>query len=68
MSHARRLGKRLHKTKPKRIIVMRKMNGKSQFGALWHFDDEERGDIYFSIAHQGESSDGDKEFSNVERI
>ena len=26
------------------------------------------GDIYFSIAHQGEFSDGDKEFSNVERI
>jgi hypothetical protein len=26
------------------------------------------GDIYFSLAHQGESSDGDKEFSNVESI
>ena len=36
-------------------IVMQKINGKSRFGAIWHFDDEERGDSYFSLAHQGES-------------
>ena len=33
---------------------MRQVHGRSRFGALWHFDDEERGDIYFSLAHQGE--------------
>ena len=51
-----RLGKRLQKeAKEKGMTVMRKVNGRSRFGALWHFDDEERGDIYFSLAHQGES-------------
>jgi hypothetical protein len=34
---------------------MRKVHGRSRFGVVWHFTDAERGDIYFSIAHQGES-------------
>ena len=33
---------------------MKKVIGSSRFGYVWHFDDEERGDIYFSLAHQGE--------------
>ena len=34
---------------------MRKVHGRSRFGAVWHFDDDERGEIHFSIAQQGES-------------
>ena len=34
---------------------MKRVIGRSNFGYVWHFDDEERGDIYFSLAHQGES-------------
>jgi hypothetical protein len=34
---------------------MKKVNGRSKFGYVWHFNDDERGDIYFSLAHQGES-------------
>lgn len=34
---------------------MKKVNGSSKFGYVWHFNDDERGDIYFSLAHQGES-------------
>ena len=34
---------------------MKKVNGRSKFGSVWHFNDEERGDIYFSLAYQGES-------------
>lgn len=34
---------------------MQKINGRSRFCAIWHFNDEERGDIYFSLAYQGES-------------
>ena len=34
---------------------MMKVQGRSRFGGIWHFDDEERGDIYFSLSRQGES-------------
>ncbi len=34
---------------------MNKVNGSSKFGYVCHFEDDERGDIYFSLAHQGES-------------
>ena len=34
---------------------MKKRQGNSNFGYVWHFDDDERGDISFSLAHQGES-------------
>jgi hypothetical protein len=34
---------------------MKKVNGSSKFGYVCHFEDDERGDIYFSLAHQGES-------------
>jgi predicted 3-demethylubiquinone-9 3-methyltransferase (glyoxalase superfamily) len=55
MVHALRLGKRLQKKAKKGTTVMRQVHSRSRFGALWHFDAEERGDIYFSLAHQGES-------------
>jgi transposase-like protein len=40
---------------------MKRIHGTSKFGGTWYFNDEERGDIYFCVAHQGES------FSSVAR-
>ena len=37
---------------------MQKIHDKSKFGFMYHFIDEERGDIYFALAHQGESYAG----------
>ena len=47
--------KGLRKVKPEGNITMEKVFDNSRYGHVWHFGDEERGDIYFSLAHQGES-------------